>query len=694
MASFAGSPPNFPALVLFPLTDTFQAKNIVLHQRSKIGRQSNAKTIPTDRNGYFDTKVISRQHAEVWVEDGKIWIKDVKSSNGTYVNTHRLAPEGVESDPFELHTGDILELGTDIASEDNSKILHHKVAARVTCILTAEDAAVYSASRQQPQDPQQGQFTFGQSAPPRRPMSQMNQMAMNSMGGLGASTRAPGTRSGLSFDHIMSKIQSELQKSRDTGAELHGLANAMNDIQDTLGGSLPIVPSQQPRPASLVGPLAPPAPQPTPAAPPPEYSQLQSQISETQSWIAGQVDRLKTLDLDNVASEFAALRRDFDVLRELVQSQRATQDVVSRSDGAVSPVARELEQDDDDDDARSVATLMPGDADDKEFAFSADDAHSVSRGQFYRDDEAARQLESVMSLARELERQHAESNETIRALQDKVLELEARESSRGTTLEDKVRALEGRQDAHEERTTAMQQALVGTRVEWSSLREDWVSERARIAKAVDDFEATKTQAARIVAEARAPPSPPKSLTTDSDSASGDPGEESTGRHVVIASPIKRKKNRRRKSPVRRGGLSGAATDASEMNGRDEADGEHEGDGDTGEWEPKAPLTPSSLSSSSSNARRFQNGQLNSSVDAGRDSVRSSIDSLLEPNGETPADADVTPASVGKAYIATSAASSRTTANSIQHNLTPIAGTVAFCVVALAIAYGRDLRLVT
>jgi len=132
------------------------------------------------------------------------------------------------------------ELGTDIASEDNTKIVHHKVAARVTCILSPEDAAAHTAARQQPQQQEQpqGQFTFGQGGPPRRPMSQMNHMALNSMGGLGGSTRAPGARSGLSFEHIMSKIQSELQKSRDTGSELHGLANAMNDIQDTLGGSL------------------------------------------------------------------------------------------------------------------------------------------------------------------------------------------------------------------------------------------------------------------------------------------------------------------------------------------------------------------------------------------------------------------------------------------------------------------------
>jgi hypothetical protein len=58
------------------------------------------------------------------------------------------------------------------------------------------------------------------------------------MGGMGAgSVRAPG-KSGLTFDHILSRLQGELQKSRETGAELHNLTGAMNDIHDTLGGSL------------------------------------------------------------------------------------------------------------------------------------------------------------------------------------------------------------------------------------------------------------------------------------------------------------------------------------------------------------------------------------------------------------------------------------------------------------------------
>lgn len=73
-APFAHNPQLCPALYLYPLNDSFIPKHIALlpQQRVKIGRQTNAKTVPAERNGYFDSKVLSRQHAEVWEESGKV----------------------------------------------------------------------------------------------------------------------------------------------------------------------------------------------------------------------------------------------------------------------------------------------------------------------------------------------------------------------------------------------------------------------------------------------------------------------------------------------------------------------------------------------------------------------------------------------------------------------------------------------
>ena len=122
-------------LALQPLTGTFERKHILVPffpDVHKIGRQTGQKTIPAANNGYFDSKVLSRQHAEIWADrNGKIWIRDVKSSNGTFVNGQRLSQENKESDPHELRESDTLELGIDIVSEDQKSIVHHKVSAKV-----------------------------------------------------------------------------------------------------------------------------------------------------------------------------------------------------------------------------------------------------------------------------------------------------------------------------------------------------------------------------------------------------------------------------------------------------------------------------------------------------------------------------------------------------------------------------------
>ncbi|KAI0848479.1 hypothetical protein F5Y00DRAFT_238432 [Daldinia vernicosa] len=126
---------NQPVLYLLSLNGTFERKTISVPfspETLRIGRQTNAKTVPTPINGFFDSKVLSRQHAEIWADrQGKIWIRDVKSSNGTFVNGTRLSQENRESEPHELQTNDHLELGIDIVSEDQKTIVHHKVAAKV-----------------------------------------------------------------------------------------------------------------------------------------------------------------------------------------------------------------------------------------------------------------------------------------------------------------------------------------------------------------------------------------------------------------------------------------------------------------------------------------------------------------------------------------------------------------------------------
>ncbi|KAJ7343910.1 hypothetical protein DFH08DRAFT_962057 [Mycena albidolilacea] len=69
----------------------------------------------------FKSKVVSRAHAEVWIEDAsggggggvRFLIRDTKSSSGTFLNHVRLSPANAESRPHPLKDGDILQLGVD-----------------------------------------------------------------------------------------------------------------------------------------------------------------------------------------------------------------------------------------------------------------------------------------------------------------------------------------------------------------------------------------------------------------------------------------------------------------------------------------------------------------------------------------------------------------------------------------------------
>lgn len=158
---------------------------------------------------------------------------------------------------FEPRPVFLQEFGIDIIGEDNKTVVHHKVAARVVCVFTEQDVQVAARAEQhQQQHPQfqssspgsssamhagpssangGGSGSFNFNGPQRRP--QMSQQGIAGMGGMGGSMRPPG-KSGLTFDHILSRLQGELQKSRETGAELHTLTGAMTEINDTLGGAL------------------------------------------------------------------------------------------------------------------------------------------------------------------------------------------------------------------------------------------------------------------------------------------------------------------------------------------------------------------------------------------------------------------------------------------------------------------------
>ncbi|KAJ7205369.1 SMAD/FHA domain-containing protein [Mycena rebaudengoi] len=138
----------YPALYLYPLRDSFFIpKQIALStpgRRVLLGRKT-SKSSPRDRQVHFDSSVVSRRHAEVWQEGDKIFIRDTQSANGTFVNGHRLSPEGQDSYPHELKTNDIIELGTDICGYYDT-IAHHKIACRIVCVFTQVELAMVAMS--------------------------------------------------------------------------------------------------------------------------------------------------------------------------------------------------------------------------------------------------------------------------------------------------------------------------------------------------------------------------------------------------------------------------------------------------------------------------------------------------------------------------------------------------------------------
>ncbi|KAF8416070.1 hypothetical protein EV426DRAFT_449377 [Tirmania nivea] len=219
-------------LMLQPLNHSFEPKLIPVPyfpNTLRIGRQTNAKTLPNSTNGYFDSKVLSRQHAEVWAEPktGKVWIRDVKSSNGTFVNGTRLSQENKDSDPHELRAEDILELGIDIFSEDNKSIIHHKVAARVEHAGFQNGQMNLELNNLGDIDPIMGgglmspQFKQVNNTFARGRSTSQNSRAGSAAGGAGMMQRgAQVFIQSVSVEQIVKKLNSELHAAKQQAQEL------------------------------------------------------------------------------------------------------------------------------------------------------------------------------------------------------------------------------------------------------------------------------------------------------------------------------------------------------------------------------------------------------------------------------------------------------------------------------------------
>lgn len=119
----------------------FEERTLALDQPVKIGRLL-AKAKVSPNNGIFDCKVLSRNHALLWHENGKFFLQDTKSSNGTFVNNHRLSKSGEESKPQEVFSGDVVQFGVDVI--ENSKNISHGCITAVLKLYHADGAEAKS----------------------------------------------------------------------------------------------------------------------------------------------------------------------------------------------------------------------------------------------------------------------------------------------------------------------------------------------------------------------------------------------------------------------------------------------------------------------------------------------------------------------------------------------------------------------
>ena len=75
-----------------PSSYTFEQRTVILALNgtpTKIGR-SQGPLKPKSDNAIFECRVLSRNHAQIWYQDGSFYLKDTGSSNGTFVNGKKI----------------------------------------------------------------------------------------------------------------------------------------------------------------------------------------------------------------------------------------------------------------------------------------------------------------------------------------------------------------------------------------------------------------------------------------------------------------------------------------------------------------------------------------------------------------------------------------------------------------------------
>lgn len=123
-----------PSLAFPPTSRTLPHEDCVIRVGRYSERDSNPNpppNIPSSAPVGFKSKVVSRRHCEFWCSNGQWYIKDVKSSSGTFLNHIRLSQPSVESRPWPVNDGDVVQLGIDFRGGE--EMIFRCVKIRVEC---------------------------------------------------------------------------------------------------------------------------------------------------------------------------------------------------------------------------------------------------------------------------------------------------------------------------------------------------------------------------------------------------------------------------------------------------------------------------------------------------------------------------------------------------------------------------------
>ena len=274
-----------------------------------------------------------------------------------------------------------------------------------------------------------------------------------------------------------------------------------------------------------------PAPEPsTSSVPPAAIGEIQSQLRDTRSSLTDYADKFNLL-----VNEHDGFKHDIELFKEFMEERkREAQAREQRHDGEFS---------NDDDDARSVVTVVPhdlerADEEDEESVAEHEDRrrssrevgrprtpepslaefdevhhHSKPRSHIPEDvlrrlENLSTQLESALDLSRSLQVQQATAEKTIHDLESKVTVLEQLVQATRTKVDDQHSAQQAaineaiesvripeqeREKERESLTEMINEWKKGVEGKWSSVQEEWSVEKDRLRRAREEWE-LKTKA--------------------------------------------------------------------------------------------------------------------------------------------------------------------------------------------------------